>query len=120
MTDVADTAERAVTPPSAARAWLTIALTPVGLLLSIAVGYGIAAILGVTLDPATGPGPSTGENLVIWGIAGLFWLAPPALGIRLAVGPARAGSRSGLAASIVGGILLVAGLGLLVVSIVNG
>lgn len=106
------------TGPSAARSWRVVALTPVGVLVGVSVAYAVAAVIGVTLDPATGPGPSFVERLIIWSVASLAWLAPPVGAVLLARRPARAGSRSGLAALIVGSALLAATIALSVWAIV--
>ncbi len=91
---------------SSRRAWIAIALTPVGLLLSVAVGYAVAGLIGVTLDPATGPGPTIGQNFVVWSIGSLCWFAPPVAAIVLARRPASARNRAARAALAVGGLLV--------------
>ncbi len=103
--------------PSARPAWIAIALTPVGLLLSVAVGYGVAALIGVTLDPATGPGPTVWQNFIVWSIGSICWFAPPVAAIVFARAPARAGNRAGIAALVVGAVLVAAGIALYVASL---
>jgi uncharacterized membrane protein YhaH (DUF805 family) len=102
---------------SARRAWVAVALTPVGLLAGLAVAYAVAAVIGVTLDPATGPGPTLAEKAVVFSIAGLVWLAAPIATVLLAFRPARSGNRSGIAALVVGVLLLVAMLALTITNV---
>jgi len=50
------------------RAWIMVALTPVGILAGIAVAYAVAALLGITLDPATPAQTRSGlENAACFG-----------------------------------------------------
>ena len=113
MADVHTVSE---TKPSAARAWIAVALTPAGLVAGLFVAYGVAAAVGVTLDPATGPGPSTTDKAIVFSIAGLVWLAPPTAAVLLAIRPARSMNSSGIAALIVGMLLLV---GMVALTIAN-
>ena len=98
--------------PYAGRAWAVLALTPVGVVAGVAVAYAVAAVIGVTLDPATGPGPNFVERLIIWSVASVVWLAAPFGAVLLARRPARVGSRSGIAALIVGSVILAAAVAL--------
>jgi len=104
---------------SAARAWVAAAMTPVGLIAGLGVAYAVAAVIGVTLDPASGPGPSLAEKTVVFSIAGLVWLAAPIATVVLAFGPARSGNRSGFAAFVVGVLLLLAMLTLTIANIAS-
>jgi hypothetical protein len=89
-----------------ARAWIAAGLTLVGLGAGLAVAYAVAGVAGVTLDPATGPGPKTSEKLIVYSIAGLVWIAAPIATLVLAWKPARSGNRSATAAFAVGILLL--------------
>ncbi len=80
-------------------------LTPVGVLGGVVVAYGVAAVMGVTLDPATGPGPSLGERMIIWLAASLVWLAAPVAAVLFAR-HIRHESRSGAVAFVVGWVVL--------------
>jgi len=101
---------------SARRAWIAVALTPFGVVAGLFVAYGVAAIMGVTLDPATGPGPTTTDKAIVFSIAGLVWLAPPTAAVVLAVRPAKSMNGSGIAALIVGALLFA---GMLALTITN-
>ncbi len=103
--------------PSARAAWLAIALTPVGVLVSVVVGYGVAGLLGVTLDPANGPGPTLWQNFIVWSIGSICWFAPPVAAIVLARAPVRAGNRAGITALVVAAILVAAGIALYAASL---
>ena len=113
------TSERPATDLSAARAWIAAAVTPIGVVAGLFVAYGVAAVMGVTLDPATGPRPTTSDLAIVFSIAGLVWLAAPTAAVILALGPAKSGNRSGIAALIVGVLLLIAMLALTITNIAS-
>ena len=73
--------------PSAARAWVVVALTPVGVIVGLLVAYAVAAVMGVTLDPLPYPGPTATERAIVFSIAGLVWLAAPTAAVVFAVRP---------------------------------
>jgi hypothetical protein len=106
--------------PSAAKAWIAVALSPIGVLLAIGVAYAIAAMIGVTLDPATPTQTrSFAQNTLCWGIATLVALSAPIAAVVLALPPARAGTRSGKAALVAGILVLLGVLALMIPSLIS-
>jgi len=104
---------------SASLAWVAIICAPFGVVASVGVAYAIAALLGVTLDPANGPRLAAWQNAAIWTIAGVVMMAAPVGAILCALGPARAGSRSGLAALVVASLVLCGTLAITISSLVS-
>lgn len=95
-------------PASARRAWTAILLVSLAWIVGLGLAYSVAGLMGTTLDPATGEGPSAAQRAVAFGAAGAVWMSVPLAAIVLAVAPVRAGSRSAIAAMAVGGVLVVA------------
>jgi len=91
----------------ARRAWIALALWPVGLLAGFIVMYIVAALMGVIIEPANGQHASLAQRVVILGISGLVWLVAPAVAFVRARRAAMAGSRSGRVALVVSILLLV-------------
>jgi hypothetical protein len=70
------------------------------------VMYIVAALLGVTIEPATGH-TSMFNRIVILGITGLVWLVAPVLAVVRARPASHAGSRSGRVALVVSTVLFL-------------
>jgi hypothetical protein len=92
---------------SARRAWVWIALVPVGVVANLIVMYLVAGLMGVVVEPANGQHASLGERVVVLGISGLVTMVFPAMAIVRALPIAKAGSRSGRIALVVGCLLLL-------------
>jgi len=92
---------------SARRAWVWVALFPVGLVANQIVMYLVAGLMGVVVEPSNGQHASLGERVVILGISGLVAMAFPGVAIVRAVPIAKAGSRSGRIALVVACLLLL-------------
>jgi uncharacterized membrane protein len=108
------------TSSSARRAWIAVALTPVGVVVAIGIAYAVAGLLGVTLDPATPQQTRTfPQNLLCYGVATLIVLIAPLAGIVLSLRPARAGSTSGRVALVVSSVLALGALSLMVPNLVT-
>lgn len=118
MTPALAADDRHVAGKSAKRAWIAVALTPVGVVAGLVVAYAVAAVMGVTLDPASGPGPSGTERAIVFSIAGVVWLAAPVVAVVLAVRPAQSGNRSGVAALVVGAVMVVAMVALTIANLI--
>jgi hypothetical protein len=103
----------------ARRAWIALALWPVGLLAGFIVMYIVAALMGVIIEPANGQHASLAQRVVILGISGLVWLVAPAVAFVRARRAATAGSRSGLVALVVSILLLVLSLVMTIGNIIN-
>jgi hypothetical protein len=89
-------------------AWICVALSPVGVVLSVGVLFGLASLLGIDLLPDQGSvvvGAATG--LLLGTISVLVALAAPATAVVLAVRAVRAGHRSAGAARDLAWLLLV-------------
>jgi hypothetical protein len=104
---------------SARRAWIAVALWPVGLLAGFIVMYLVAAPMGVVIEPSNGQHASLAQRVVILGISGLVWLAAPAVALVRARRAATAGSRSGRVALAVSILLLALSLIITIGNIVN-
>jgi len=106
--------------PSAAKAWIAIALSPIGVGVGIGTAYAVAAMIGVTLDPAT---PEQGrtflQNTLCYGIATLVVLIAPVTAVALAIHPARAGSSSGRVAFVIGVALVLGAIALMAPSLLS-
>ena len=98
------------------RAWIALIVTPIGLLIGVILAYGVAAALGLTLDPATAEQPRVSDKAIVYGAASLVWLAPPIAAVALAIGPTRSGNRAGLVAVILGSVVT---MGLTAMTFVN-
>ena len=107
------------TRSGARRAWIALALWPVGLLAGLIVMYIVAAPMGVTIEPADGQHASLAQRLVILGISGLVWLVAPAVAFVRARRAATAGSRSGRVALVVSILLLVLSVIMTIGNIIN-
>ena len=106
--------------PSAGRAWIAIALSPIGIVAGVAIGYAVAAMIGVTLDPATPlQTRSFAQNTLCYGATALVALIAPVVAVVLAVHPARAGSRSGKVALVVAIVLVLGVLALVIPSLIS-
>ena len=105
--------------PSAAKAWTAIALSPVGVIAGIAAAYLVAAVIGVTIDPANGAHLTFAQNTLIYSIVTVVVLAAPVTAVVLAVRPARMGSTSARAAFGVGILLIVGALAMMIPSLVS-
>lgn len=103
----------------ARRAWIALALWPVGLLTGFIVMYIVAAPMGVIIEPANGQHASLTQRVVILGISGLVWLVAPAVAFVRARRAAMAGSRSGRVALVVSILLLVLSLIITIGNIIN-
>jgi hypothetical protein len=104
---------------SARRAWVWIALVPVGVVANLIVMYLVAGLMGVVVEPANGQHASLGERVVILGISGLVAMVFPAMAIVRAFPIARAGSRSGRIALVVACLLLLLTLIVTIGNIMN-
>lgn len=82
--------------PSAMGAWIAVALTPVGLVLVVLLGFGFG-------EASTGAATAVPASIV----AHLLGVAAPTSGVVLALRGWRAGARSGGAALIVSAVLVV-------------
>jgi hypothetical protein len=91
----------------ARKAWIAVALWPVGLLAGFIVMYIVAVPMGVIIEPADGQHASLAQRVVILGISGLVWLVAPAFGFVGARRAVTAGSRSGRVALVVSILLFV-------------
>ena len=100
----------------AAPAWWAVALTPVGVVVGIAVAYGIAAAIGATLDPANGATLTFAQNFLVYGIASIVWLAAPVSAVVLAARRLERSNVSAIAALATGVLALSV---LLFVSVAN-
>lgn len=90
---------------SARWAWVAVAFSPLGVIVAVAVMFGIANIVGVDLwstEPLT-----AAESAEIVGPTMVVGFACPALGVVLGVRSARSGNRSGLVAAIVAAAMLL-------------
>jgi hypothetical protein len=106
--------------PSAVRAWIAIALSPIGVVAGVGVAYAVAAMIGVTLDPATPlQARSFAQNTLCYGVATLVALIAPVIAVVLAVHPAQAGSRSGRVALVVAILLVLGVLALMIPSLIS-
>jgi hypothetical protein len=103
----------------ARRAWIALALSPVGLLAGLVVMYIVAALMGVIIEPADGQHASLAQRVVILGISGLVWLVAPAVGFVRARRAATGGSRSGRVALVASILLLVLTVIITVGNIIN-
>jgi hypothetical protein len=119
MTETYHVGEQRDAEPSAARAWVAAALTPIGVVAGLFVAYAVAGVMGVTLDPPPYPGPTATERAIVFSIAGLVWLAAPTAAVLFAVRPARSRNRSGVAALVVAGLLLIAMLALTIANLTS-
>jgi hypothetical protein len=104
---------------SARKAWIWIALVPVGVVADLIVMYLVAGLMGVVVEPANGPHASLVERVVILGISGLVAMVFPAMAIVRALPIAKAGSRSGRIALVVACLLLLLTIVITVGNIVN-
>lgn len=82
---------------SARRAWVAVALTPVGLILALVAGFAWAEA------PAGGTAPWSLGTVPV----ALLAVAAPTAAVILAIGAARAGERSGRTAAVVSVLLLL-------------
>jgi hypothetical protein len=103
----------------ARRAWVAVALWPVGLVAGLIVMYIVAAPMGVIIEPAGGQHASLAQRVVILGISGLVWLVAPAVAFVRARRAVRAGSRSGRVALVVSILLVVLTLIMTISNIIN-
>ena len=103
----------------ARRAWIAVALWPVGLLAGLAVMYIVAAPMGVIIEPADGQHASLAQRVVILGVSGLVWLVAPAVAFVRSRRAVTAGSRSGRVALVVSILLLVLSIVMTIANIVN-
>jgi hypothetical protein len=87
------------------RAWVAIALWPVGLLAGTIAMYLVAIPMGVIIEPAGGEHASLAQRVVILGISGLVWLISPAIAFLRARHAVSEGSRSGRVALVVSIVL---------------
>lgn len=91
-------------------AWIAVVLAPVGLILGVIVAFGIAGALDVDLwEPGT---MTDAEKALVYVPAAVVWLAAPAVGVVRGVQSWIGGSRSGMVAATVSGVLLLLMLGL--------
>jgi hypothetical protein len=104
---------------SARRAWVWIALVPVGVVANLIVMYLVAGLMGVVVEPANGQHASLGERVVILGISGLVAVVFPTMAIVRALPIAKAGSRSGRIALVVACLLLLLTLVITIGNIIN-
>jgi len=81
--------------------------------------YAVAAVIGVTIDPANGAHLTFVQNTLVYLIATLVVLAAPVTGVVLSVHPARMGSRSGKAALAAGVLLVFGALAVMIPSLVS-
>ena len=103
----------------ARRAWIAVALWPVGLVAGLIVMYIVAAPMGVIIEPANGQHASLAQRVVILGISGLVWLVAPAVAFVRARRAVRAGSRSGRVALVVSILLVVLSLIMTISNVIN-
>ena len=103
----------------ARKAWIALALWPVGLVAGFIVMYIVAAPMGVIIEPANGQHASLAQRVVILGITGLVWLVAPAVAFVRARRAAMAGSRSGRVALVVSILLGVLSVIITIGNIVN-
>jgi hypothetical protein len=103
----------------ARKAWIAVALWPVGLLAGLIVMYIVAAPMGVIIEPANGQHASLAQRVVILRISGLVWLVAPAVVFVRARHAVTAGSRSGRVALVVSILLVVLSIIMTIGNIVN-
>ena len=96
-----------------------MALWPVGILAGLIVMYIVAALLGVTIEPATGRHTSMLNRVVILGITGLVWLVVPVIAVVRARQASKAGSRSARVALVVSTVLFLITLSMTIGTIVD-
>jgi hypothetical protein len=106
--------------PSSARAWIALALTPIGVVAGVGAAYAVAGMIGVTLDPATPlQGRTFLQNALCYGTATVVALVAPVIAACFAVAPARDGNRAGRIAFVVAVLAALGVLALMVPSLVS-